>query len=103
MGGGFFTPTGACLMPIAVLFPVVVPPYLAKGMGRPYSKIESREVFLRSVEVYAPRDQVTQRIVISTPDDLQLMQEKYASHLGFQGVNVVGGTSDWFGCVARGL
>ena len=90
-------------MAIAVLFPVVVPAYVAKGMARPFVKIENREVFLRSVEVYAQRDEVTQRIVISTPDDLAVMQEKYASHLGFSGVNVVGGTSDWFGCVARGL
>jgi 2-C-methyl-D-erythritol 4-phosphate cytidylyltransferase len=90
-------------MGIAVLFPVVAPAYVAKGMGRPFGKVENREVFLRSVEVYAQRDEVTQRIVISTPDDLEIMQQKYAAHLGFQGVNVVGGTSDWFGCVARGL
>lgn len=87
------------------MFPVVAPPFLdkSKQSGRAFAKIESREIFLRCVELYARRDQVTQRIVISTPDDLEVMQEKYSAHLAFQGVTVAGGTSDWFGCVERGL
>jgi len=93
-------------MVIAVIFPVVPPPFISRptdGGSKAFSKIESREVFLRSVELYAKRDQVAQRLVIVAPDDLQIMQEKYASHLAFQGVSVAGGTSDWFGCVARAL
>jgi 2-C-methyl-D-erythritol 4-phosphate cytidylyltransferase len=93
-------------MVIAVIFPVVSPPFLARVSdvrGKPFAKIENREVFLRSLELYAKRDQVAQRIVVATPDDLQLLQEKYASHLAFQGVTVSGGASDWFGCVARAL
>jgi 2-C-methyl-D-erythritol 4-phosphate cytidylyltransferase len=93
-------------MNIAVIFPVVPPPFLARtgeGSGKPFAKVENREVFLRSVELYAKRDQVAQRLVVTAPDDLQIMQEKYANHLAFQGVSVSGGTSDWFGCVARAL
>jgi 2-C-methyl-D-erythritol 4-phosphate cytidylyltransferase len=93
-------------MNIAVIFPVVPPPFrahAADGAGKPYAKVDNREVFLRSVELYAKRDQVTQRLVIARPDDLQTMQEKYANHLAFQGVSVAGGTSEWFGCVSRAL
>ncbi len=93
-------------MVIAVIFPVVAPAFLAHipgGMGKPFAKIENREVFLRCVELYAKRDQVAQRLVIVIPNDLQTIQEKYANPLAFQGVNVAAGTSDWFGCVARGL
>ncbi|HUO07263.1 MAG TPA: 2-C-methyl-D-erythritol 4-phosphate cytidylyltransferase [Phycisphaerae bacterium] len=90
-------------MSLAVIFPVVTPPFAAKGAARPFSKIDSREVFLRCVELYSPRDQVTQRIVVVTPDDLLTMQERYSAHLGFQGVTVTAGGSDWFACVARGL
>ena len=90
-------------MSIAVIFPLVTPPYAMAGAARLYAKVENREVFLRTVELYAPRNQVTQRIVVVPPDDLALIQEKYAAHLGFQGVTVAGGTSDWFGCVARGI
>src|SRR5271155_1574233 len=94
---------GEVLMSLAVIFPVVVPPYVAKSAARPFSKIDSREVFLRTVELYTPRDQVTQRIVVVTPDDLQAMQERYSAHLGFQGVTVAAGGADWFSCVGRGL
>jgi 2-C-methyl-D-erythritol 4-phosphate cytidylyltransferase len=93
-------------MPIAVIFPVVTPAYLgagAKNTSRAYAKIDGREVFLRCVELFAQRDQVTQRIVVVPPDDMELMAERYSAHLGFQGVTVSGGGSDWFGCVARAL
>ncbi len=58
---------------------------------------------MRSVELYTSRAQVQQRIVVVRPDDLETMQERFSAHLGFQGVTVAGGGSDWFGCVGRGL
>ncbi len=92
-------------MPIAVIFPLVDPPFSRRegSSGKPFAKVENREVFLRTVEVYTPRNQVAQRIVVTSPDDLGEMQERYSAHLGFQGVAVAGGTSEWFGCVERGL
>jgi 2-C-methyl-D-erythritol 4-phosphate cytidylyltransferase len=94
-------------MKVAVILPLVAPPFLARSQGaggsKAFAKIESREVFLRTVELYARRDQVVQRIVVVVPDDLQVIQERYASHLAFQGVQVTTGTSEWFGCVARGV
>jgi 2-C-methyl-D-erythritol 4-phosphate cytidylyltransferase len=90
-------------MTLAVIFPVVSPAFAAKSAARPFSKIDGREVFLRAVELYTSRDQVKQRIVVVTPDDLETMQERFSAHLGFQGVTVAAGGSDWFSCVARGL
>jgi 2-C-methyl-D-erythritol 4-phosphate cytidylyltransferase len=90
-------------MNIAVIFPLVAPTYVARGAARLFAKIESREIFLRCVELYTPREEVTQRIVVAPPDDLPLMQERYSAHLGFQGVSVAGGGSDWFSCVGRAL
>ena len=90
-------------MSLAVIIPVVSPPYAPKSAARPFVKIDNREVFLRTVEVYTPRDEVTQRIVVVQPDDLGLMSEKFSAHLGFQNVQIVGGGADWFSCVARGL
>ncbi len=98
-----FGPLQECVMAIAVIFPMVSPPYAAKGATRAYAKVDNREVFLRCVELYTPRDQVAQRIVVVPPDDLQTMQEKYSAHLGFQGVTVSGGGSEWFSCVGRAL
>jgi 2-C-methyl-D-erythritol 4-phosphate cytidylyltransferase len=93
-------------MNIAVIFPVVAPPFLARAGGaasRAFAKVENREVFLRAVELYAKRDQVAQRLLVVVPDDLKTIQEKYANQLAFQGVSVSAGTSEWFGCVARAL
>lgn len=87
---------------LAVIFPLVAPPFAAKSALRPFSKVDGREVFLRSVELYTPRE-MHQRIVVVTPDDLETMQERFSAHLGFQGVTVAGGGSDWFACVSRGL
>ena len=90
-------------MKVAVIFPLVAPSFVGKGASRIFAKIENRETFLRSVELYARRDEVVQRIVVVPPDDLPVMQEKYSAHLGFQGVTVAGGGSDWFSCVGRGV
>lgn len=99
-------------MSVAVIFPMVDPPYAVAGgggvggggaKGRYFAKVENREIFLRCVEIYTPRDQVVQRIIVVSPDDLQVMQEKYSAHLGFQGVTVTAGGADWFSCVRRGL
>ena len=90
-------------MSIAVIFPLVSPPFAAKSAAKPFVKVDNREVFLRTVELYTPRDNVKQRILVVAPDDLGTIQEKFSAHLGFQGVSVAGGGADWFSCVARGL
>ena len=88
---------------VAVIFVAVSPPGVPKAAMRPYSKVDNREVFMRTIELYTNRDQVEQRILVVAPDDLALIQSKYAAHLGFQGVSVTTGGSDWFSAVARGL
>jgi|GEM_PF-4311725 len=88
-------------MKLAVIFPVVAPPFAAKSAAKPFVKVDNREIFLRTVELYAPRERIEQRIVVVPPDDLGTIQQKFAAHLGFQGVSVAGGGADWFSCVAR--
>jgi 2-C-methyl-D-erythritol 4-phosphate cytidylyltransferase len=90
-------------MSVAVIFPLVAPGYVAKGATRFFSKIHEREVFLRCVELYTPRSQVVQRIVVVPPDDMAEMQERFSAHLGFQGVTVSGGGASWMSCMERGL
>jgi 2-C-methyl-D-erythritol 4-phosphate cytidylyltransferase len=88
---------------LAVIFVAVVPPGAPKGALRPFSKVDNREVFMRTIELYTNRDAVQQRVLVVGPDDLATMQAKYSAHLGFQGVSVTVGGSDWFSAVARGL
>lgn len=87
---------------LAVLF-VAVPPPGAAGSSRVFTKIDGREMFMRTIEIYTPRDQVAQRLLCVGIDDLPTIQTKYSAHLGFQGVSVAAGGPDWFGVVARGL
>ncbi len=88
---------------IAVIFVMVRPAYPNAAAGKPYNKIDNREVFMRTVELYAKRDQVKQRVVCVLPDEMQRINEKYSAHLAFAGVSVTAGGPDWFGAVARGL
>lgn len=90
-------------MLIGVLFVMATPVWAAKDSGKPFSKIDSREIFMRSIELYANRDQVQQRILCLLPDDLSRIQQKYGAHLAFQGVGTAAGGPDWFGAVQRGL
>ena len=90
-------------MPTAVIFPLVNPPFAPKGAAKPFAKVDNREVFLRCVELYTPRDHIAQKLLVCTPDDLETIQKKYSAHLGFQGVSVSTGGSTWFSCVARAL
>lgn len=90
-------------MPTAVIIPLVHPPFAQKGSSKPFAKIDNREIFLRVVEMYASREHVVQKLLAITPDDLALIQSKYVAHLGFQGVSVATGGSDWFSCVGRAI
>ncbi|HVX83817.1 MAG TPA: 2-C-methyl-D-erythritol 4-phosphate cytidylyltransferase [Phycisphaerae bacterium] len=90
-------------MKLAVIIPIVAPAFVAKNALRPFSKIDGREVFLRTIELYTPRNHIAQRIVVVRPDDMEEMRDRFSSHLGFQGVTVAGGGSEWFGCVQQAL
>jgi 2-C-methyl-D-erythritol 4-phosphate cytidylyltransferase len=88
---------------IAVMFVMVSPPWADQGAAKPFSKIDNREIFMRTIELYANRERILQRILCVLPDDLTRIQQKYAAHLGFQGVSLATGGPDWFAAVARGL
>ncbi len=90
-------------MKIAVILPLVAPPFVQKNALRHFSRIDGREVFLRTLEIYTPREEVSQRIVVVTPSDMEEMHDRFASHLGFQDVTVATGGSDWASCIARAL
>lgn len=88
---------------VAVLFVIAPPVWAADAPGKPFNKIDNREVFMRTIDIYAKRDQVVQRILCAAPDQLSRIQQNFSAHLGFQGVAVTAGGPDWFGAVSRGL
>ena len=87
----------------AVLIVMADPPWATAGSGRPYHKADNREIFLRTVELYANRDEIEQRILCVLPDELSRVSSRYGPNLGFQGVQVSAAGPDWCGTVARAL
>ncbi len=88
---------------MAVLIVMADPPWAIAGSGHPFHKADSREIFLRTIELYANRDNIEQRILCVLPDDLSRVNSRYGPNLGFQGVAVSAAGPDWFGTVAHGL
>ena len=88
---------------VAVLIVMADPLWAVAGSGHPFHKADNREIFLRTVELYANRDNVEQRILCVLPDDLSRVSSRYGPNLGFQGVTVSAAGPDWFGTVAHGL
>ncbi len=88
---------------VAVLIVMADPPWAMAGSGHPFHKADNREIFLRTIELYANRDSVEQRILCVLPDDLSRVSSRYGPNLGFQGVTVSAAGPDWFGTVGHGL
>jgi len=88
---------------VAVLIVMADPRWAIAGSGRPFHKADNREIFLRTIELYANRERVEQRILCVLPDDLSRVSSRYGANLGFQGVTVSAGGPDWFGTVGHAL
>ncbi|HSI34218.1 MAG TPA: 2-C-methyl-D-erythritol 4-phosphate cytidylyltransferase [Tepidisphaeraceae bacterium] len=80
-------------------FSVIVLTAAPTGMGAEaggaYVKIDGREALLRSVELFANRDNVKQIQVVFLPEDLEEGKRKYGGHFGFVGVKVTAGGPRW--------
>ncbi len=56
-----------------------------------FAKIDSRPVFLRTVELFINRKDVCQTILVVGQSDMDQVKQKYGPNLGFMGVQVVQG------------
>ena len=64
------------------------------GGNKVFQTLAGREVFLRSVDVFAARDDVCQILLVMSADDLDAVKRRYAADLSSLGVSlVVGGSS----------
>jgi 2-C-methyl-D-erythritol 4-phosphate cytidylyltransferase len=75
---------------------VIIP---AAGAGRrfggevkkPFAQIDSRPIFIRTIELFLSRPDVCQTILAVSPDDYDVVKEKYAANLMFMGIKLVKG------------
>lgn len=78
---------------------VIVP---AAGAGKrfggdvkkPFAQIDSRPIFIRTIELFLNRADVCQTILAVGPDDYDVVKEKYAANLMFMGIKLVKGGAE---------
>ena len=63
---------------------------------KPFAQIDSRPVFIRSIELFLNRPDVCQTILTVAPDDYDVVKEKYAANIMFMGIKLVKGGSQRF-------
>ncbi len=70
---------------------------------KPFVDVAGRAVFLRSVELFAERDQVKQIILAISPEDEELVKVKWGPNLSFHGIKICFGGRERFETVANAL
>jgi 2-C-methyl-D-erythritol 4-phosphate cytidylyltransferase len=70
---------------------------------KPFVDVAGRAVFLRSVELFAEREEVKQILLAIGPDDEELVKVKWGPNLSFHGVKICFGGGERFETVANAL
>jgi len=71
--------------------------------NKTFAKLDGRPVFLRSLEHFVTREDVSQTILTVAPEDAETMKSKYGANLGFMGVKLVEGGEKRCDTVAAAL
>lgn len=58
---------------------------------KPFAQIDSRPIFIRTIELFLSRPDVCQTILVVGPDDYEVVKEKYAANLMFMGIKLAKG------------
>lgn len=81
---------------------VIVSTLAGTGQNKCFAKVNGREVFIRSLELFFSRDDVCATILAVGLDKAEMVKQKYGPHLAFASVKLVGG-QDHFAAVAAAL
>ena len=68
-----------------------------------YAELDGRAVWLRAVEPFVNREDVTQILLVIAPDDRELFERRFRPNTAFLGVRVVDGGAERSESVARAL
>jgi 2-C-methyl-D-erythritol 4-phosphate cytidylyltransferase len=79
----------------SVILVTAAPAGLASEAGGAFLKIDNRECLLRSVELFLNRDAVKQIHLVVADEKMEEARRKYAAHLGFSGVKLIGASAKW--------
>lgn len=58
---------------------------------KPFIELKGRPVWVRSLELFLSRDDVTQALIVLPPDEIDWFKEKFRANLAFMNVEIVAG------------
>ncbi len=70
---------------------------------KPFAQIDNRPIFIRSIELFLNRPDVVQTILAVSPDDYDVVREKYAANIMIMGFRVVRGGTERYESVRLAL
>lgn len=70
---------------------------------KPFALLDGRPIFIRTIELFLNRPDVCQVILAVSPDDYDVVKEKYAANLMFMGLKLVRGGNERFESVRLAL
>ena len=70
---------------------------------KPFANLDDRPIFIRSIELFINRDDVCQIILAVSPQDYDVVKEKFAANLMFMGIKLVKGGVERYESVRAAL
>jgi 2-C-methyl-D-erythritol 4-phosphate cytidylyltransferase len=70
---------------------------------KPFTNLDGRAVWLRSVELFVARSDVVQCIIVVAPEDQEMFRRRYQANLVFMNVEIVSGGAERFESIANAL
>src|SRR4051812_19384219 len=70
---------------------------------KPFTNLDGRAVWLRTVEQFINRSDVAQCIIVVSPDDQEMFRRRFGANLAFMNVQIANGGAERFESVANAL
>jgi 2-C-methyl-D-erythritol 4-phosphate cytidylyltransferase len=88
----------------AVIFPAAGHSSRFHGKEKkPFTNLDGRAVWLRSVEHFITRADVSQCIIVVSPEDQEMFRRRYGANLAFMNIQIATGGAERFESVANAL
>jgi 2-C-methyl-D-erythritol 4-phosphate cytidylyltransferase len=88
----------------AVIFPAAGKSSRFHGKDKkPFTNLDGRAIWLRSVEQFITRPDVAQCIIVIAPDDQEMFRRRFGANLAFMNVQIANGGAERFESVANAL
>jgi 2-C-methyl-D-erythritol 4-phosphate cytidylyltransferase len=71
--------------------------------NKTFARVEGQPMFLRSIQLFVNRSDVSQTILVVSPNDQQQVKDKFGANLGFMGIQLAIGGKQRADSVAAGL